>query len=67
MYQNCFFYIWPDDGSFEPKYVPEVLILITIYIVVLVTGINYYIIAIHNGLAPIKVFSMVPRTEENAQ
>ena len=37
------FHIWPDDGSFEPKQVAEFLILITIYIVVLLTGINYYI------------------------
>ena len=38
------FHIWPDDGSFEPKHVAEFLILITIYNVVLLTGINYYII-----------------------
>jgi len=31
-----------DDGSFEPKHVAKFLILITIYIVVLLTGINYY-------------------------
>ena len=48
------FCVWPDDGTFEPKHVAEFLILITIYIVVLLTGINYYIIAIHNGVAPIK-------------
>jgi len=50
------FYIWPDDGSFEPKHVAEFLILITIYIVLL-TGMNYYIIAIHSGMVPIKVYS----------
>jgi len=36
------FHIWPDDGSFEPKHVAKFLILITIYIVVFLTGINYY-------------------------
>ena len=35
------FHIWPDDVSFEPKYVAEYLILITVYIVVLLNGINY--------------------------
>jgi len=49
------FHIWPDDGSFEPKHVTEFLILITIYNVVLLTRINYYIIAIHNGMASINV------------
>ena len=49
------FDIWPGVGSFEPKYAAEFLILITIYIVVLLTGINYYITAIHNGMAPIQV------------
>ena len=34
-------HIWPDDFSFETKHVAEFLILITIYIVVLLTGINY--------------------------
>jgi len=29
---GLFFHIWPDDGSFEPKYVAKFLILITIYI-----------------------------------
>ena len=48
------FHICPDDGSFEPKHVAEFLILITIYIVLLLTGINYYIIAVHNGMVPIK-------------
>ena len=37
------FHIWPGDSSFEPKHATEFLILITIYIVVLLTGINYYI------------------------
>jgi len=37
------FHICPDDGSFEPKHVAEFLILITIYIDVLLSGINYYI------------------------
>jgi len=46
--------IRPDDGPFEPKHVAELLILITIYIVVLLTGINYYIIAIHNRMGHIK-------------
>ena len=38
------FHIWPDGGSFEPKHVAEFLILITIYIYIVVslTGINYY-------------------------
>jgi len=49
------FSIWPDYGSFELKRVAEFLISITVYIVVLLTGINYSIIAIHNGMAPIKV------------
>ena len=49
------FHIRPDDGSFEPKHVAKFLILITIYNAVLLTGINYYIIAIHNGMAPMKV------------
>ena len=61
MYHDCF-HIWPDGGSFEKKHVAEFLILITIYIyiyiyiyiVVLLTGINYYIIGIHNGMAPNK-------------
>ena len=53
------FHIWPDDGSFELKHVAEFLILITIHIVVLVTGINYCIIAIHNGMAHIKGTSVV--------
>jgi len=26
------FHIWPDDGSFEPKHVARVLILITMFI-----------------------------------
>ena len=38
------FHIWPDGGSFEPTHVAEFLILITIYFVVLLTEINYYII-----------------------
>ena len=50
--------IWPDDGSFEQKHVAEFLMYIYIYIymyiVVLLTGIYYYIITIHNGLPPIK-------------
>ena len=53
MNQDCF-HIWPNDVSFELKHVAEFLILITIYIVVLLTGINNYIIAIHNGMAPMK-------------
>ena len=36
------FHIWPDDGSLELKHVAEFLILITMYNVVLLTGINYY-------------------------
>ena len=52
--QSWYIHIWPDDGSFKPKHVAEILILITIYIVVLLTGINDYIIAIYNGIAPIK-------------
>ena len=48
------FHIWSDDDSFEQKHVTEFLILIAIYVVVLLTGINYSIIAIHNGMAPIK-------------
>jgi len=36
------FCIWPDDGSIEPKHVAEFLILVTVYIVVLLTGINDY-------------------------
>jgi len=39
----AFSYIWPDDDSFEPKYVAEFLIFITTGIVVFLTGINYYI------------------------
>jgi hypothetical protein len=35
--------MWPDDGSFEAKHVALFSILVTIYIVVLLTGINYYI------------------------
>ena len=35
------FHIWCNDGSFEPKYAAEFLILTTIYIVVLLTGINF--------------------------
>jgi len=53
MYQDCF-HIWPDDVSFELKNVVEFLILITIHTVVLLIGINNYIIAIHNAMAPIK-------------
>ena len=49
------FYIWPDDDSFDPKHVTEFLILITVYIVVLLTGINYYITVVHNGMTTIKV------------
>jgi len=30
--RTVFSYVWADDGSFEPKYVAEFLILITIYI-----------------------------------
>jgi len=40
---GLFFHIWPDDGSFELKHLAEFLILFTIYTVVLLTGINYYI------------------------
>jgi len=40
------FHIWHDDGSFEQKHVAEFLIFITVYIVVLLTGINYYIITV---------------------
>ena len=36
-----FFHMFSDDGSFEPKYVAEFLIMVTIYIVQLLTGINY--------------------------
>jgi len=57
------FHIWPDDGSFEPKYVAQFIILIAIYIVVLLTGINYYIIAIHNGMALIKEHKRVYFTQ----
>ena len=53
------FYIWPDDGSFELKNVAEFLILITTHIVVLLTRINYYIIAIHNGMVSIKGISVL--------
>jgi len=53
------FHIWSDDGSFELKHVAEFLILITIHTVVLLTGIIYYIIAIHNGMAPIKGISVL--------
>jgi len=49
------FHIWPDDGSFEPTHVAEFLILITTYFVVLLTEINNYIIAIHNGMALMKL------------
>jgi len=52
--QSWFIHIWPDDDSFEQKHVAEILILITMYIVVLLTGINYYITTIYNGMAPIK-------------
>jgi len=55
--QGLCFHIWPDDGFYEPKHVAEFLILITIYIVVLLTGINYYVIAIHNGMAPVKTLT----------
>jgi len=37
------------------KNVTKFLILITIYIVVLLTGTYYYIIALHNCMAPVKV------------
>ena len=46
MHQGMCFHIWPDDGSFEPKHVAKFLILITVYIVVLLAGINYYIITV---------------------
>ena len=49
------FHIWPDDGSLELNHVADILILITIYIVVIFTGINYHIIAIHNGMDPFKI------------
>jgi len=44
------FHIWPDGGSFEPKHVAEFLILITKYIVVLLTGINYCIITTYRPM-----------------
>ena len=47
--------IWPDYVLFEQKHVAEFSILITVYIVVLLTGINYYIIAIHNRMTTIKI------------
>jgi len=50
--QSWYIHIWPDDGSFEQKHA-EILLLITIYIVVLLTGISYYVIAIYNGMDPI--------------
>jgi len=53
MYQDRVF-MWPADGFFEPKHVAQCLILITIYIVVLLRGINCYIVAIHNGMVPVK-------------
>jgi len=41
------FRIWPVNGSFEPKHVAEFLILVTIlYIVVLLTGVNYFILVL---------------------
>jgi len=50
-------HISPDDRSFEPKHVAKFLILITTYIVVLLTGINY-IIAMHNKMAPVKILAI---------
>ena len=50
------FHIWPDDGFYEPKHVAEFLILIIIYIVLL-AGIDYYIIAIHSGMTPVKTLT----------
>ena len=50
------FRIWPEDGSFEAKHVAEFLTLIAMYTVVLLTGITYHIIAIHNGMALMKVY-----------
>ena len=44
------FHIWPDDGSFELKHVAEFLISVTIYIVVLLTGINYYVKTLLHGI-----------------
>jgi len=41
-------------GSFGPKHVAEFLILITVYIVVLLTGTNYFITVMHSGMAGIK-------------
>jgi hypothetical protein len=43
------FGIWPDFGSIEKKHVVEFLVLITIYIVVLLTGINTLYIYIYIG------------------
>ena len=60
--QGLCFHIWPHDGSFEPGNVAEFLILITVYIVLL-TGINYYIIAIHNWMAPIKLYCIIYRLD----
>jgi len=48
------FCVWPDDGFFEPKHIAEFLILFTIYIVVLLTGINYHVITINNRTVHIK-------------
>jgi len=57
VHNRTVFDIWPDDESFELKHVAEFLILITIYIyiVLLLTGIKYYIIATHNRMAPVKI------------
>jgi hypothetical protein len=49
------FCILPDDGSKKPKHVTEFLILITNICCCVIDWINYYIIAKHNGMAPIEV------------
>jgi len=55
------FHIWPGDGSFEPKYVAEFLILIAIYVVVLLTGINYLLLQYTTGwlLSKARVFLLM--------
>jgi len=53
MYQYCVLNILPEDGSFEQNHVADVLLFIKYYIVVLLTEINYYVIAKHNGTDPV--------------
>ena len=59
MYQDCVFYLawWWFLWNETCRQIFNIYhyIYIYIYIVVLLTGINHYIIAIHNGMAPIKV------------